>query len=89
MPDFIEMTEEDRKRWRKKSRRRRSQLRKKMQREANKTSSESGTEPFPHEVDMELEVSPAVGSNLAETSPVRLKYCLFFTYLLLLIVVSK
>lgn len=79
MPDFIEMTEEDRKRWRKKSRRRRSQLKKKMQREANKTSSESGTEHFPNEMDVGLEVSPAIGPHLAETSPVRSKYKLFCT----------
>ncbi|XP_046649509.1 phosphatidate phosphatase LPIN3-like isoform X2 [Daphnia pulicaria] len=71
MPDFIEMTEEDRKRWRKKSRRRRSQLKKKMQREANKTSSESGTEHFPNEMEVGLEVSPAIGPHLAETSPVK------------------
>lgn len=74
MPDFIEMTEEDRKRWRKKNRRRRSQLRKRMQREANKTSSESGTEPYPSELEPELEIPTAIGSCLKDRTQVKFLY---------------
>lgn len=38
------MSEEERRRWKKKARKRRSQMRRKLQREASKVSSESGTE---------------------------------------------
>ncbi|KZS18674.1 Phosphatidate phosphatase LPIN1 [Daphnia magna] len=72
MPDeFVEMTEEERKRWKKKNRRRRSQLRKRMQREATKTSSESGTELYPCEMEPELEIPLAVGSSLKDRTQVK------------------
>ncbi len=68
LPDFVkEMTEEDRKRWKKKSRKKRSQLRKKLQREANKTSPESESEPNPNEIEAELEgFTPKADSFLME-----------------------
>ncbi|XP_045034148.1 phosphatidate phosphatase LPIN3 isoform X2 [Daphnia magna] len=69
--EFVEMTEEERKRWKKKNRRRRSQLRKRMQREATKTSSESGTEPYPCEMEPELEIPLAVSSSLKDRTQVK------------------
>lgn len=69
--EFVEMTEEERKRWKKKNRRRRSQLRKRMQREATKTSSESGTEPYPCEMEPELEIPLAVSSSLKDRTQVN------------------
>ena len=61
LPDFVkDMTEEDRKRWKKKSRKKRLQLR-------SKTSPECGTELHQNEIEAELEISsPKADSSLME-----------------------
>lgn len=82
VPDFMmqEMTEEDRKRWKKKNRKKRSQMRKKLQRETNKTSSDSGTQPNLNGKEVKFEGSSMETSTLEKTEQVgTLNYYFSFT----------